>query len=125
MARTVCTVGLAVDEPDPEARHRCSLAVWPAVRGTLALFGASSGPTSPVDPQRLNAAGSVYLTRPALVHSTRTSEEFDWRSRELFDAITAGSLSVTVSRSYPLADAAQAHRDLQGRRTVGSIVLTP
>jgi NADPH2:quinone reductase len=96
-----------------------------AVRGTLALFGASSGPVPPVDPQRLNAAGSVYLTRPSLVHFTRTSEEFAWRSGELFAAITAGALNVTVSRSYPLADAAQAHRDLQGRQTVGSIVLTP
>jgi NADPH:quinone reductase len=96
-----------------------------AVRGTLALFGASSGPVPPVDPQRLNAAGSVYLTRPALVHFTRTGEEFAWRSGELLDAIAEGSLDITVSRSYPLSDAAQAHRDLQGRQTVGSIVLTP
>jgi NADPH:quinone reductase len=96
-----------------------------AVRGTLALFGASSGPVPPVDPQRLNAAGSVYLTRPSLAHFTRTGDEFAWRSGELFDSIAAGALSVTVSRSYPLADAAQAHRDLQGRQTVGSIVLTP
>jgi NADPH:quinone reductase len=96
-----------------------------AVRGTLALFGASSGPVPPVDPQRLNAAGSVFLTRPTLVHYTRSGDEFAWRSGELFDAIAAGSLSVTVSRSYPLADAAQAHRDLQGRQTVGSIVLVP
>jgi NADPH2:quinone reductase len=96
-----------------------------AVRGTLALFGASSGPVPPVDPQRLNAAGSVYLTRPTLAHFTRTGEEFAWRSGELFAAIADGSLSVTVSRSYPLAEAAQAHRDLEGRQTVGSIVLTP
>jgi NADPH2:quinone reductase len=96
-----------------------------AVRGTLALFGASSGPVPPVDPQRLNAAGSVYLTRPSLAHFTRTGEEFAWRSGELFEAIAAGRLTVTMSRSYPLADAAQAHRDLQGRQTVGSIVLTP
>jgi len=96
-----------------------------AVRGTLALFGASSGAVPPVDPQRLNAAGSVYLTRPSLAHFTRTGEEFAWRSTELFDAIAEGTLRVTVSRSYQLADAAQAHRDLQGRQTVGSIVLTP
>jgi NADPH:quinone reductase len=96
-----------------------------AVRGTLALFGASSGAVPPVDPQRLNAAGSVFLTRPSLAHFTRTGEEFAWRSGELFDAIAAGSLTVTVSESYPLAEAAQAHRDLQGRQTVGSIVLTP
>jgi NADPH2:quinone reductase len=96
-----------------------------AVRGTLALFGAASGPVAPFDPQRLNAAGSVYLTRPSLAHFTRTGDEFAWRSGELFEAIAAGSLTVTVSRSYPLAEAAQAHRDLQGRKTVGSIVLTP
>ncbi len=96
-----------------------------AVRGTLALFGAASGPVPPVDPQRLNAAGSVYLTRPSLVHFTRTGEEFTWRATELFDAIAAGSVNVTVSRRYSLADAAQAHRDLQARKTVGSIVLMP
>lgn len=96
-----------------------------AVRGTLALFGASSGPVPPVDPKRLNATGSVYLTRPTRVHFTRTGDEFAWRSGELFDAIAEGPLDITVSQSYPLADAAQAHRDLQGRQTVGSIVLTP
>ncbi len=96
-----------------------------AVRGTLALFGAASGPVPPLDPQRLNAAGSVFLTRPGLVHYTRTGEEFAWRASELFDAIADGSLSVEVSHRYPLADAAQAHRDLQGRQTIGSIVLTP
>jgi NADPH2:quinone reductase len=96
-----------------------------AVRGTLALFGASSGPVPPVDPQRLNAAGSVFLTRPSLAHFTRTGEEFAWRSGELFDAIAEGTVEVTVSRRYPLSDAAQAHTDLQGRQTVGSIVLTP
>ncbi len=96
-----------------------------AVRGTLALFGASSGPVPPVDPQRLNAAGSVFLTRPGLVHFTRTGEEFAWRAGELFDAIADGSVSVEVGHRYPLAEAAQAHRDLQGRQTIGSIVLTP
>jgi len=96
-----------------------------AVRGTLALFGAASGPVPPVDPQRLNAAGSVYLTRPKLADFTRTEQEFSWRAEELFDAIADGSVKITVSRRYPLADAAQAHRDLQGRKTVGSIVLVP
>ncbi len=96
-----------------------------AVRGTLALFGASSGPVPPVDPQRLNAAGSVYLTRPTLVHFTRTGDEFSWRAGELLDAIAAGSITVTVSERYPLTDAARAHEDLQGRRTTGSIVLVP
>lgn len=96
-----------------------------AVRGTLALFGAASGPVAPVDPQRLNAAGSVYLTRPNLAHFTRSAQEFSWRAGELFDAIAAGSIEVTVSRRYPLAEAADAHRDLQARKTTGSIVLIP
>lgn len=96
-----------------------------AVRGTLALFGAASGPVPPIDPQRLNAAGSVYLTRPTLAHFVRTAEEFSWRAAELFDAIANGSIQATVTRHYELADAAQAHRDLHARRTVGSIVLLP
>jgi NADPH:quinone reductase len=96
-----------------------------AVRGTLALFGASSGPVPPVDPQRLNAAGSVYLTRPSRVHFVRSRGAFAWRTGELFDAIAAGTISVTVSAHYPLREAAQAHRDLQARKTIGSVVLTP
>ncbi len=96
-----------------------------AVRGTLVLFGASSGPVPPMDPQRLNAAGSVYLTRPSRPHFMRTRDEFVWRTSELFNAIAAGTIKVTVSAHYPLQDAAQAHRDLQGRKTVGSVVLTP
>jgi NADPH2:quinone reductase len=96
-----------------------------SVRGTLALFGASSGPVPPLDPQRLNAAGSVYLTRPSRIHFVRTHDEFAWRTGELFDAITAGSITIRVSAHYPLRDAADAHRDLQGRRTTGSVILTP
>jgi NADPH2:quinone reductase len=96
-----------------------------AVRGTLVLFGAASGPVPPIDPQRLNAAGSVYLTRPSRPHFMRTRDEFTWRTNQLFDAIGSGTIAVTVSGRYPLQDAAQAHRDLQGRKTVGSVVLTP
>ena len=96
-----------------------------AVRGTLALFGASSGPVPPVDPQRLNSAGSVYLTRPSLAHFIRTADEFAWRAGELMDAIAGGNLTITVGGHYPLAEAARAHEDLQGRRTTGSIVLLP
>jgi NADPH2:quinone reductase len=96
-----------------------------AVRGTLALFGAASGPVPPVDPQPLNAAGSVYLTRPLRTHFVRTYDEFSWRADELFDAVAAGRITVTVGERYPLKDAAQAHRDLEGRKTHGSTVLTP
>ncbi|KQY09509.1 NADPH--quinone reductase [Mycobacterium sp. Root135] len=96
-----------------------------AVRGTLALFGASSGPVPPFDPQRLNSAGSLFLTRPTLAHYTRTADEFSWRAGELLDAIATGTLSITVSERYALADAGRAHGDLQGRKTVGSVALVP
>ena len=86
-----------------------------AVRGTLALFGAASGPVPPVDPQRLNAAGSVFLTRPNLAHYTRTADEFSWRAGELLEAIATGIIDITVSNRYPLAEATDAHRDLEGR----------
>ncbi|OZM72359.1 NADPH:quinone reductase [Amycolatopsis antarctica] len=94
-------------------------------RGVLALFGASSGPVPPIDPQSLNKAGSVYLTRPTTVHYTATREELDWRVGELFDAVEAGSLSVRIGGRYPLAEARQAHEDLQGRRTTGKLLLQP
>ncbi|MBS4729475.1 quinone oxidoreductase [Mycobacterium sp. SM1] len=96
-----------------------------AIRGTLALFGAASGPVPPVDPQRLNTAGSVYLTRPKLADFTRTGEEFRWRAGELLDMIGSGELTVTVGASYPLAEAARAHRDLGERTTIGALVLLP
>jgi NADPH2:quinone reductase len=95
------------------------------IRGTLALFGASSGPVPQFDPQRLNAAGSLFLTRPTLAHYTRTPDEFAWRAGELLNAIAAGTINVTVSERYRLEDAETAHRDLQGRKTVGSVVLVP
>jgi NADPH:quinone reductase len=96
-----------------------------AVRGTLALFGASSGSVPPFDPQRLNSGGSLMLTRPSLGHFTRTADEFSWRAGELLDAIATGTLSITVSERYALSDAATAHGDLQGRKTVGSVALIP
>ncbi|OMC55337.1 NADPH:quinone reductase [Mycobacterium sp. IS-836] len=96
-----------------------------AVRGTLALFGGASGPVPPFDPQRLNAAGSVFLTRPSLVHFMRTAQEFNWRAEELFDAVAGGAIRIEVGGRYPLAEAARAHEDLQGRKTTGSVVLLP
>ncbi|GLY65785.1 quinone oxidoreductase family protein [Amycolatopsis taiwanensis] len=95
------------------------------VRGTLALFGAASGPVPPIDPQRLNAAGSVYLTRPTSAHYVRTREELDWRVDELFAAVRGGKLDIRIGGTYPLADARRAHEDLQGRRTTGKLLLIP
>lgn len=95
------------------------------VRGTLALFGAASGPVPPVDPQRLNAGGSLYLTRPSLGHFTRDRAELLWRAGAIFDAIADGTLHIRVGATYPLSEAERAHRDLEGRKTTGSIVLIP
>jgi NADPH2:quinone reductase len=94
-------------------------------RGMLALYGAASGPVPPVDPQRLNSAGSVFLTRPTLADYVVTREELTWRAGEVFDAIAGGSLRITIGGRYPLAEAGRAHRDLQGRRTTGKLLLLP
>ncbi|MET8764788.1 quinone oxidoreductase [Lentzea sp. NPDC004782] len=94
-------------------------------RGLLALFGASSGPVPPVDPQRLNAAGSVYLTRPSTGAYLLDRAEFEWRAADLFGAIADGTLNVRIGGRYKLEEAAQAHTDLQSRRTTGKLLLLP
>lgn len=94
-------------------------------RGGLALFGAASGPVPPLDPQRLNAAGSLFLTRPTLAHHTATREELLWRAGELLDAVAAGTLHVRVGATFALRDAAEAHRALEGRATTGKVLLVP
>jgi NADPH2:quinone reductase len=94
-------------------------------RGGLALFGASSGPVPPVDPQRLNSGGSLYLTRPTLGHYVATRQELTWRAAELFDAVQAGTLDVRIGATFPLAGAADAHRALEGRETTGKVLLVP
>ncbi|EYT63593.1 NADPH--quinone reductase [Dietzia sp. UCD-THP] len=96
-----------------------------ARRGTLVLFGAASGPVPPVDPQRLNAAGSVFLTRPTLGDFIATTEEYRERAAEVMEGLVGGSLVLDVGATFGLTDAAQAHRALQARRTTGSITLDP
>lgn len=95
------------------------------VRGMLVLFGASSGAVPPVDPQRLNRGGSLYLTRPTSAHYVQTRDELDWRADELFQSVVDGQLNVRIGHRYPLAEARQAHDDLQGRRTTGKLLLLP
>ncbi|TNC23016.1 quinone oxidoreductase family protein [Amycolatopsis alkalitolerans] len=95
------------------------------IRGMLVLFGAASGPVPPVDPQRLNAGGSLFLTRPTSVHYVRTRDELIWRAGELFQSVVDGALTVRIGHRYPLAEARQAHEDLQGRRTTGKLLLVP
>ncbi|WP_330256476.1 quinone oxidoreductase [Nocardia sp. NBC_00565] len=95
------------------------------IRGTIALFGAASGPVPPFDLQRLNPAGSLFVTRPTLVHYTRDRAELLWRAGDILAAIANDTLHVRIGASYPLAEATQAHQDLEGRKTTGSIVLLP
>jgi NADPH:quinone reductase len=94
-------------------------------RGFLVLFGAASGAVPPVDPQRLNAGGSLSLTRPKLADFLANPQERLWRSSEIFSAAADGSLKVRIGASYPLADARRAHEDLEGRRTTGKVLLVP
>jgi NADPH2:quinone reductase len=92
-------------------------------RGTLALFGQSSGPVPPFDPNILNGKGSLFLTRPSLGHYLLTREELLWRAGEVLSGIASGKLRLRIHRVYPLSEAAQAHRDLEGRKTAGKLVL--
>ncbi len=93
------------------------------VRGTLALYGAASGPVEPVDPRRLMAGGSLILTRPSLPHFTRSREELLARSGAVLAAVGDGSLAVRIGDRYPLADARQAQEDLESRVTTGKLLL--
>ncbi|MEO8282657.1 MAG: quinone oxidoreductase, partial [Pseudarthrobacter sp.] len=92
-------------------------------RGFLVLFGAASGAVPSVDPQRLNAGGSLSLTRPKLADFLANPQERLWRSSEIFAAVADGSLNVRIGASYPLAEARRAHEDLEGRRTTGKVLL--
>ncbi|MGI5274310.1 quinone oxidoreductase family protein [Nonomuraea sp. CA-218870] len=94
-------------------------------RGLMALYGAASGPVPPVDPQRLNRAGSLFLTRPTLADHLAERDELLWRAADLFDWIGSGRVRVNVSHRYPLADAARAQEDLAARRTTGKLLLIP
>jgi NADPH2:quinone reductase len=94
-------------------------------RGYLVLFGQSSGPVPPVDPQILNAKGSLFLTRPTLGNYIATREELLWRANDLFEWIGSGALKVRIDQAFPLADAAEAHRYLEARKTTGKVLLIP
>jgi NADPH2:quinone reductase len=93
-------------------------------RGTLALFGQSSGPVLQFEPGRL-AKNSVYLTRPSLAAYIPTHEELTWRAREVFEWIGSGKLTLRIDRTVPLRNAAEAHRALEARETTGKVLLAP
>jgi NADPH2:quinone reductase len=95
------------------------------VRGLLALFGNSSGPVESLNTGLLSAKGSLYVTRPTLISYTAKREELVAGAKELFDLVVAGKIKVGPRQSYPLKDAAQAHRDLEARKTTGSTILVP
>jgi len=94
------------------------------LRGTLALFGQSSGPVPSFDPARLAAKGT-FLTRPSLGHYTTTRDELMWRARDIFELIAAGKLKVRIDSEIPLRDAKKAHELLESRKTIGKVLLIP
>jgi NADPH:quinone reductase len=94
-------------------------------RGYLVLFGAASGPVPPFDPIVLSQRGSLFLTRPSLAHYIATREELERRSGDVFRMILGGKLKLRIGHVYPLRDAAQAHRDLEARKTTGKLLLIP
>jgi NADPH2:quinone reductase len=94
-------------------------------RGLLALFGQSSGTVPPFDAALLAQKGSLFLTRPSLAHYTATREELLWRAGEVFKWIGAGQLKMRIGKSFPLAEASEAHRQLEGRATTGKVLLIP
>jgi NADPH2:quinone reductase len=94
-------------------------------RGYLALFGQSSGPVAPLDPGKLAAKGSLFLTRPTLAHYMLDRAELLARANDLFDWTAAGKLQLRIESTLPMKDAAEAHRMLVGRKTSGKVVLVP
>lgn len=93
--------------------------------GMMVSFGNASGPAGAIAPSELQRRGSLFLTRPTLFHYTATVERLDETSADLFDVIASGAVKVAPPTHYALADAAQAHRDLEARKTTGSLVLVP
>jgi NADPH2:quinone reductase len=94
-------------------------------RGMMALFGQASGPVAPVDLQVLNQKGSLFVTRPSLFHYVATREELVQRASDVLGWIRDGKLKLRIEYQFPLADAAEAHRALAGRKTTGKILLLP
>lgn len=93
-------------------------------RGMLVVFGQSSGPIPPIDTGTLNRKGSLFLTRTGLGHHLLTREELLWRAGDVLDWVATGKITPRIGATYPLSEAATAHRDLESRRTVGKLILT-
>ena len=95
------------------------------LRGMMVLFGQSSGPVEPLDPQVLAQKGSLFLTRPTVVHHTASRAELLERAGQVLGLVASGALAVRIGHELPLTQAAEAHRDLEGRRTTGKVLLVP
>lgn len=95
------------------------------IRGMLVLYGQSSGPVPPFNPQILNQKGGLYLTRPSLWHYTQTRQELEWRAGQVMRWTLEGRLKIRIGAEFPLVQAAQAHRALQDRETTGKVLLVP
>jgi NADPH2:quinone reductase len=93
-------------------------------RGMMVTFGNASGPVPAIEPLLLNQKGSLFLTRPTLFHHALTREELEWRANDVLRWIAEKKLVLKIDHVYPLAETAQAHRDLEGRKTTGKLVLT-
>jgi len=94
-------------------------------RGYVVLFGGASGPVPAFDPIKLSQKGSLFLTRPTLLHYTAAREEFEWRATDVFKMIIEGRLKLRIEHIYKLEEAQQAHRDLEARKTTGKLLLIP
>ena len=94
-------------------------------RGMMVLFGQSGGKVPPLDPAILNTKGSLFLTRPSLAHYCATRDELLWRAGDVLQWVASGKVKLAIERIYPLAEAAQAHRDLESRATAGKLLLVP
>jgi NADPH2:quinone reductase len=93
-------------------------------RGYLVLFGGSSGAVPPFDLIKLSQKGSLFITRPTLAHYTAAREELEWRANDVLQMIVRGDLKLHIHKVYPIAEAEQAHRDLEGRKTTGKLLLS-
>jgi NADPH2:quinone reductase len=94
-------------------------------RGVLASFGESSGDPPPVSVRELGNMGSLFVSHPSLIHYTETRAELLETANDLFDMVAGGKIKIEINHSYPLREAAQAHRDVEARKTTGSVVLMP
>lgn len=116
-------VDVVYDSVGKDTFHKSADCLRP--RGMLVTFGQSSGPIGQMDPLLLSQKGSLFLTRPSLGNYISDPAELQWRSSEIFEWMASGKLRVKIYKKYPLAQAAEAHRDLESRRSTGKLLLKP